>query len=223
MSPPLFLFPNQAEFNRVLPKSKIYEHARPTRSIQELFVAQVEKIVWKYKLSPETINLPASPNVPEIQIFSVSLKTTELSESVLRTIDNAIPFPIFFELSHGKQIKPIAAYKRPNNADSTKWIVDDYFDMSWQPLEISRDPLPVALDLASLYEQLLRRHISLPARSGESLKDQVQRANVIRTKESQSRKLETRIQQEIQFNRKVELNRELRELKNELNSLLGPL
>lgn len=221
MSRALFVYPKKAEFNRVLPKSKIYEHARPSRSIRERFVAEVDQIVWKYKLAPETVNLPARPGVPEIQVFSVSLRAGELSESVLRTIDKAIPYPLFFELSHGGRIKSTAAFKRPSDADSAKWVVDAYFETPWKPIEADRQPLPVALDLFVLYEQLLRRHISLPARPGESLKAQVERASAIRVKEAECRKLEVRLQQEPQFNRKVELNRELRSLRKELNSLLG--
>jgi len=221
MSGALFAYPKQAEFNRVLPKSKIYEHARPSRSVRERFVAEIDQIVWKYKLSPETVNLSARPGVPEIEVFSVSLRTGDLSESVLRTIDKAIPFPIFFELSHGERIKSTAAFKRPSDADSAKWVVDAYFETAWQPVDLPRASIPVALDLLGLYEQCLRRTIPFPALPGESLKAQVERINSIRGKQAECRKLEARLQQEKQFNRKVELNRELRTLKNELNSLLG--
>lgn len=221
MSGALFAYPPQAELNRGLPKSKIYEHARPSRSIRERFVAEVDQIVWRYKLAPETVNLPTRPGVPEIQVFSVTLRTGELSESVLRTIDTAIPYPILFELSHGGQIKSTAAYKRPSDADSAKWVVNAYFETDWQSVDNPREPLPVALDLSRLYEQLLQRLIPFPARPGESLKEQVERANAIRNKKVESQKLESRLRQEKQFNRKVELNRELRTLRTELDSLLG--
>lgn len=217
----LFAYPKQAAFGRLLPKTKIYEYAKPSRRVRETFVKEVDQIVWQFKLSPETVNLPARPGVPEIQVFGIQLRTEQLSEVVLRTIDRAITFPIFFELSFGDRIKCTAAYKRPSDADAGKWVVDAYFEMDWQSANVARESLPVALDLAALYEQLLRRHISLPARKGESLKAQVERANSIRAKQGECRKLETRLQQERQFNRKVELNRELRALTQELDSLLG--
>jgi hypothetical protein len=221
MSSALFAWPRQAEFNRVLPKSKIYEYARPSRSIRQQFIDEVDQIVWKYKLAPETVNLPSRPGVPEIEVFSVSLRTRELSESTLRTIDKAIPFPILFELSYDGQIKSTAAFKRPSDADAAKWVVDAYFETPWQPVEHPREPLPVALDLLGLYEQLLRRQMALEARPGESLKALVERSNHIQRKKSEYNKLETRLQQEKQFNRKVELNRELRRLRSELDSLMG--
>jgi len=71
----LFAYPKQAEFGRVLPKNKIYEHSGANTRLKELFVAQVEQIVWRYKLAPETINLAAKPGVPEIQVFAIQLKT----------------------------------------------------------------------------------------------------------------------------------------------------
>ena len=103
--PSLFTFPKSAAFGKVLPKNKIYEHSGANTRLKELFVEQVEQIVWQYKLAPETINLPARPGVPEIQIFSIQLKTAELHGDVLRCIDGAIPYPIVFELAFdGKSI-----------------------------------------------------------------------------------------------------------------------
>jgi len=220
----LFQFPQKAEFGRVVPKSKIYEHARPTRSVRQRFVDEVSQIVWQYKLSPETINLPARKAVPEIQVFGITLKSEELSESVLRAIDKAIPFPILFELTsvgskQQERINTVMAYKRPSDAETSGWVVDAYFESGWQSASTARQPLPVASHLGGLYEQLLRTLITLPAREGESLRKQVERIAAIRSKESQRKKLEQQLKREPQFNRKVELNGQLRRLKDKLDSL----
>ena len=53
----------------MLPKNKIYEHSGANTRLKDLFVEQVEQIVWQYKLAPETINLPAKPGVPESSGF----------------------------------------------------------------------------------------------------------------------------------------------------------
>ncbi|HEY3442233.1 MAG TPA: DUF4391 domain-containing protein [Paludibaculum sp.] len=93
VNPPMFDYPKQAEFNHVIPKAKIYSFAKPTRAVRDRFVSQVAEIVWKYKLSPETVNLPARHGIQEIQIFAVALKAAELAEDVLRAMDRAIPSP----------------------------------------------------------------------------------------------------------------------------------
>ena len=190
----MFAYPQQAAYGKVLPKNKIYQHARPTRRVQQLFVDQVKRIVWQYKLSPETTNLPARPGVPEIHLFTIELKAGELDEAVPRCIDKAITFPIFYEIVFEDRIKEMAAYKRPSDADSSKWVVGDYFDTDWHQSDAERLPLPVSVDMTVLYEQMLRRLMPLPPRNGETLKAHAERLGEIRNKELQCHKLETRLQ-----------------------------
>lgn len=216
----MFAYPKQAEFNRVLPKSKIYAHAKPSKAVKGLFVSQIGEIVWKYKLSPETINLPARHGITEIQVFEIALKGEELDEDVLRTIDRAIPFPILFQLTHADSIRFATCYKRPSDADTSKWVIEAYFHTDWfHPSSFILHPLPVALDLASLYEHLIRRHLPLPQRSGESIRDHVARHTAIQAKEKECQQMEARLNREKQFNRKVEMNAALRSLRAELDSL----
>ena len=219
MIPALFDFPPQAKVGRVLPKSKIYQHGRVSAALRERFVRQVEQITWQYKLAPETINLPARAGIEEIEIFDVALKTDVLDEDVLRAIDRAIPLPIVFQLQHGQRTRMAAAYKRPSAAEAGKWVIDSYFAGAWQPTTAERRPLPIALDLHSLYEQLLRSLLPQAARPGESLAEQVERLTRLRSRQNEYSKMEARLHKEIQFNRKVALNAQLRELKTEIDQL----
>ena len=216
-------YPKQAAFGRTLPKNKIYEHSGANTRLKDLFVEQVEQIVWQYKLAPETINLPAKPGVPELQIFSIQLKTSELNLDVLRCIDGAVQFPIIFELSRGDQqrgqTQVIAAYKRPNESDASRWVLSDYFATVWLPIDCERVAMPLALDLGGLYEQVLHRLISTPARQQESLADLVSRVELVAAKRREVEKAASRLAKEKQFNRKVEINAELRKLKTELQEL----
>lgn len=224
----MFAYPQQAEVNRPVPKNKIYAHAKPSRSIRDRFVSQVAEIIWKYKLAPETVNIPAkgpaNGNVQEIQVFEIVLKGRELAEDVLRTLDKAIPSLLFFELTFDGRVKFAAAYKRSSEANSRKNVVEAYFESPWQPANEARPPLPVALDLAALYEQMLHRHMlaspmALAPRPDEQLQSMADRASLIRATENECRKLEARIKKEIQFNRKVDLNSTLRARRAELARL----
>lgn len=217
--PALINYPKQATFGRVLPKNKIYEHSGANTRLKDLFVEQVEQIVWQYKLAPETINLPAKPGVPEVQVFRVVLKTGELSVDVLKCIDGAVQFPIVFELEHEGKIKVIAAHKRPSQADATKWVVSDYFATAWIPANSQRADMPVVLDLAGLYEALLQRLIPLAPRDQESFTALVERLAGVRAKQREIEKVRAKLAKEKQFNRKVEINSELRRLEDELEKL----
>ncbi|HED2911753.1 TPA: DUF4391 domain-containing protein [Enterobacter hormaechei subsp. steigerwaltii] len=212
-------YPKQAVFGRTLPKNKIYEHSGANTRLKDLFVEQVEQIVWQYKLAPETINLPARLGVPELQIFSIQLKASELNLDVLRCIDGAVQFPIIFELSFDGRTKVIAAYKRPNESDASRWVLSDYFATTWLPSDCERAAMPLALDLGGLYEQLLHSLISTPARLQESLADLVARVELVAAKEREVEKIASRLAKEKQFNRKVEINAKLRMLKIELEEL----
>lgn len=220
----LFAYPKQAEFGRVLPKNKIYEHSGANTRLKDLFVEQVEQIVWRYKLAPETINLAAKPGVPEIQIFAIQLKTSELHRDVLRCIDGAVQFPIVFELTQGQgaeaRTQVVAAYKRPSEADSANWVCSDYFESGWMPATSERAPLPLALDLGGLYGQMLQRLVPIAARAHESLPDLIARTEAVQSKSREVAKTEARLAKEKQFNRRVEINSTLRQLKTELNQLI---
>jgi hypothetical protein len=214
----MFNCPVKAEFNRILPKIKIYANAGPSKKVKAMFVEQVEEIVWKYKLSRDTVNLPPRDGYTEIQIFEISLKETELAPEVLRVIDRAIPYPIFYRLRHGDLVKRVAAYKRPA-ADSTKWVLGTYFETGWSDAGDADSPLPVALDIKSLYEQMLFAYIDLPPRSGESLEDLVLRIGQIRKLQRELKALKVKMNKEKQFNRKVELNAHARTLQARLDKL----
>ncbi len=222
----LFAWPSQAAVGRAVAKSKIYAHAKPTAALRALFVDQVESITWAYKLSPETINLPAKPAVPEIEVFEVALKLPDVSHSVLRCIDKAMPRPILFNLRFEGHTQPVAAYKRPSDAAHhqgglpvSQWVLGDYHAAPWQKDGESRPALPMALDLQSLYEQLLRQHLAAPSRAGETLRDQLDRLAALAAKQAAAAKLEARLNAEKQFNRKVEINSQLRTIRTELEAL----
>jgi len=82
------------------------------------------------------------------------------------------------------------------------------------------DEAPIALDLHNLYEQLLRSLLPQAARPGESLPKQVERLTRLRSMQNEYRKLEARLHKEIQFNRKVALNAELRKIGADMQNLV---
>ena len=228
--PALIDYPERARVGRVVPKNRIMVSGAPGRRVRDQLTTQVARITWQYKLAQETLNLKGSKAVPEIQIFRLALKPAGVSDDlpveVLKCIDRAIGFPLIFELSSSREegaprdaIRVAATYKRPSEADASKWVIDNYFATDWLPADTSRAPLPVALDLPRLYEQLLRELLPIQARPGESMAALLERHGRITAKQRECRRLEARIQREKQFNRKVDLNRQLRALKAELDTL----
>lgn len=214
-----FDYPMGAAFGRVVPKNKIYEHAGAGATLKDLFITQVDQIVWKFKLAPETINLAATRSVSEIQIFAISLRRADLDLDVLRTIDRAIPFPLIFELSWLSKRKVVAAFKRPSEADSTKWVVSEYFETGWVEEVAPRQGLPVALNLGTLYEHMLTALMPTQATADEDIQARVLRIEAIRAKTREVDRIKVRLDREKQFNKRVAINAELRAAKQQLVEL----
>jgi hypothetical protein len=217
----LFEYPRGAALGRVVPKARIYEHAGADSALRDLFVEQVDQIVWRFKLAPETLNLSATRSVPEIQVFEIALRAGMLDEDVLRAIDRAIPFPLIFELTHAGMRRASAAFKRPSEADNSRWVVSDYFAAEWEVEDAPRQPLPVALNLGSLYDRMLSALMPAPAQADEDIQARVERMEAIRAKEREVERIRARLTREKQFNKRVAINAELRAARIELEQLTG--
>lgn len=217
-----YTFPDKALVNRNIPKTKFYEHASISRAVKDAFVSQIQQINWAYKLSPETTNLVAVKGLFEIQVFNIQLKTPELDNGVLLSIDKAIPHPIFFQLFYEDRMRVAMAYKRMNESDDTKWVIEQYLSSQWlamAEIELLKTPLPIALNLGGLYEQMLKALMPIPANEGENIKAQTERLSQITQKQKEIAQLQSKMRNEKQFNRKVEMNNQLKLLETELSKL----
>ena len=232
-------WPRAAAFGRVIPKNKIYDNAGANTALKEIFVREVEQIVWSYKLAPETVNLAAARQVTEIQIFRINARTAKLDQEVLSAIDKAIPFPLIFEVVHGDRVRLTAAYKRPSESDSSRWVFSEYFNGDWVPEGEQLTAFPIALDMGMLYERLLEPLVAgetaqLIASLGGMLEPFLSRANLdkpvtleeriaqakaIKAKARHVERIRSRLAREKQFNKRVAINAELRLARQELQQL----
>lgn len=215
----LFQWPPQTVLGRTLTKKKLFEQSPASATVRDLFSRQVDKIIWQAALAERTVNLPKSPEVPEIQIFRLHLKGRELHGDVLRFLDRAIPFPLIFELREGDEARMAAAHKRPGPTADHRWIVGDYYYGHWRSLDVERQPLPLALDLKSLYAALLAPLLPSPARQGENLGQTAERLAQIASLEKKITRLEARLSSEKQFKFRVEMNGQIQALRLELAEL----
>lgn len=218
----LFAYPESARFARIIPKTKFYTHASLRAPVKRLFVTQVDQISWLYKLAPETINVPATPLVNEIQIFGITLKQGLLDAEVLRSIDASIPYPIIFELAYGDALQVWAAYKRPHLHDDEQWQVSDYFWSDWYSAHDARIPIPIAIDLERLYGHLIAPLLPYSARIGERLSQHIVRLEQITQTQRAIARLQKRLRDEKQYNRKLQYHHELQTLTHTLSTLTTP-
>lgn len=221
----LYRWPPATRFGRVVPKNKFYEHGTITPAVRRSFVDQVQRITWANKLSPETLNLPGDDQVGEIQVFQIDAKDDDVNDAVLRAIDRSIPSPIIFEVHRGQAggpdehvlVRMTAIHKRQDRRTPTSSV---YSSTDWLPANTERRPLPTATSLRTLYIDLLAPLSGVPTEPGEGLDDVIDRVEDVHRLERDIERLLGRIRKEPQFNRKVELRRELKNKQAELAELM---
>lgn len=235
----LYQFPVSAAVNRAIPKNKLYQQGSANTKLKQLFVDEVDQIIWAYKLSASTLNLQTNTDLQEVQIFRIKSRLSEVNLSIIKYIDKLIPTPIIFEVVHGDKVKVIATYKRASQSDHSKVVTDQYYESDWLT-DSQRQPLPVVLNLSDLYshliEQLLPKFdgsettINTKEALGATEADNSVEVNVditaklkkvqqVQALTKQVEQLTNKIKREKQPNRQILLNVELNKLKQQLNDL----
>lgn len=216
----MFNLPEKTIYNKKIPKNKLYEKIKANTKLKNKFINQIDYILWKHKLSKQTINIEPTDEIQEMQIFEVYLKQKYLDKEVLESIDRVIPYPILYVLKYQEQAKLVIAYKERNKNDENKFVIDSYYESAWQDLnEISLHL--TGLNLQAVYEQVIRGLISVDVNKNESIKITIQKQKQINSLEKEIIRLEAKVKNEKQFNKKVKLNIQLQKKKNELNKLLA--
>jgi len=216
----MFQLPSSTLVNRKIPKNKFYEKLQANHHLKELFTEQVESIIWKHKLSRDTIRLDPKDDIEEIQIFEVHLKEKSYSPELLRSIDKAIPYPILHVLMVEGHAKLAIAYKERNQTDDNRSVVRSYHETDWQPVERIELNILQGLDLKAVYENIIRQLLPIKVKPEIELSAVLERQSQIDKLTQECERLESKIRAEKQFNKKVELNMELQRKRKELKQLL---
>lgn len=214
--------PKSTEFNRRIPKQKFYENISVSPTLKRVFIDQIKVIYWRNKVAATTMNLAAGDTVTELEVFEIKLNGQQLDESVLRQIDKEIPYHILFLLEYDGKYQAWTAYKEAAASGSNAFKVGTYYHTDWIP----EDELPLkveGLSIDKVYENFVRQIAGDALRSEEgkteSLKESVERDNRRQELEKQIAALQTKVRKERQLNKQVQLNTELKKLKNELEKI----
>lgn len=205
------------EFNERIPKQKFYENMDVTSELKKKFAEQIRIIYWKKKIASTTINLEKGRNIAEIEVFELKLNTMQFDENILLQIDKGIPYHILFLLEYEGKYQAWIGYKE---IDDKKIRVSQYYHTQW----LDEKSLPCkmeGLDMDSVYENFVRQIAGdeLEHKEGNSLKEDILRAEAKKKLTGQINALQTKIRKEKQFNKKVELNKKLKELKIVYNEI----
>lgn len=208
--------PTSTDYNKRIPKQKFYDNISVTPAMKRIFIDKIKSIYWRNKIAPTTINLAAGDYVTEIEIFEIKLEEQNLEESVLRLIDREIPYHIVFLLEYDGLYQAWTAYKESAIGGKNAFKVDSYYHTDW----LIEDDIPLlveGLNIDSVYENFVRQIAGdFFSERDLSLKESVCKSNKRKELQKKILKLETQVRNEKQFNKQVELNDSLKQIKKEL-------
>jgi len=217
-------------------KKLFYENADLSASDKSLFTDVIDKITWVYCLKPETINIaPFKDDVrdyPEVEVIEVSVdkdyKLKRIAEIIMRTI----PYPmlLIFKWEDKKQL--YVAHQRLSQSDSSKNTIEEFISTDWldgdnalfAKLDIRQMRFTNfftlysdIVDAISIYKvsDVIDYNASITGAEARALSTQIEEID------GQITSLRARLKKESQFNRKMELNIEIKRLEQNKNKLLG--
>ena len=202
-------FPEKTFFNRVIPKAKFYEKLPVTQAVKNCFVNEIAGIVWRNKLSAETLNVQPGSRVQELEVIEISLKGESLNDSVLKVIDKGIPYQLLFLLKRGEEYQLCMGYKETETSAVKEYFKTDWMTFEALPLQIS------GLTLDEVCDNFIRHiHGSLQTNINADLKTELAESKEQEKLQKRIALLEKKLLTEKQFKKQMAIRAELLELKN---------
>lgn len=204
-----FTLPKQSYVHKVVPKSKFFSRAKVNTKLKQEFVDLVQRITWEHKLAVDTLGIQKTEAVEEIQIFKLELKKRSVPKNVLKVIDKTIPYPILFTLRYGNQTAYAISLKVAGDERYyiSKWGTDVAFRFTGRNLE-------------TVYQGLVSALMEQPVSTEAGFATMVETDKKRVVLEREIAALKSKIRNEKQFSKKVELNHQLQAKKSNLESLI---
>ena len=213
-------FPEYTKVGRIIAKENFYGNI--DTATKNLFQSEISRIIWEYKLAPNTINLPAK-KWPEIEVFRIILKNGEIPEKVLKAIDSAIPYPILFLIEKGSIEKAAICYKEQSQKDENTAKVDTYFYTEWNDEKLQNikiDGLNIDTVFSNFVRQIAGDKLTSAKKTNEetpkSIKEDVEALKEREKIMKQIAALDRKIKAEPSLGKKQELAEERYRLKQQL-------
>ncbi len=202
-------FPEGTACNKILQKKTFYEKLSFNAVQKSLFVNEIEKIIWRNKLSSSTLNLQPGKRVTELQVLEVVLKRQSICFPALKLLGKGIPYHLLFLLRLGDQVSACIGYRETAEAP-----VQEFFHTGW--MTFAELPLQVlGLTMDDVYDNFIRQiHQGLEEHETVPLTEAIRAAGRKQQIEKQLARLEKQARTEKQPRRKFDLIQEIRRLEN---------
>ena len=213
----MFNLPASTLINKIVPKNAFDQYTNYRQ--KRLFSDLVSRIVWLHKISFETVNLQGK-EVQEIQIFTIELKEKLEIGQIVQIIDRAVPYHIIFVIGFKEEryISVSAKHLHPQNDD--KAVIDYTFTSEWFEKDENSYQILLKGSLDQVFKDFCKQFTSNYFKENKTISEVVDMQKKIDRLMKDIENVKSAIAREKQFNRKVELNMNLKNLEETLLNIL---
>lgn len=226
-----------------IPKKIFYQQGNLSRDDEKIFVDFIDKIEMSYVLDSSNINIDVfineEYNYSAIGYMKISLKKKEKIDKISKIIQSNIPNPLVIVFEYDNKVCISSSLKKVNKSDSSKVVVEDINITPWIDLHNIDDNSEKflnsiklsSLDYSNFYNfykmiddkiytfknlEVIEQYKEYDNQSIEGTKEIIEKINDYN---EQLKKIVAKIKKESQFNKKMKLNLEANNIKNNINCL----
>lgn len=195
--------------DKIVPKNSFDEYA--TTKHKKLLTSVVARIKWLHKLSNQTVNLQAK-DVIEIQVFELELKEQTNINDLLLLINRVIPYPILFVLRFNEEVMYSISKKHTHPTNENQAVVDWTFSTSWKNVVEDEFEISLSNSLDSVFQEICFKISGKNQGKEKNIDELIEKEQRLKQLNYSIEKITASMNKCKQFNKKVELNRQLQEL-----------
>lgn len=211
-------YPQSTIVNRVVPKTMFYKFMEVNPRMKTRFVNDVVNITWLYKLAASTLNVTDVEDMKEIEVFVVNLKQPDCPTDLFSFIDTNMPHHIVFVLVHDNHAMLLINYKDWADDTHTKFKITQAFTSPW----VSLDRLLLQIEgqsLPRIYDNFVAQVSGIGEHKAGCMADIVALKKQIAAVEAELKSLEKRMRKEPLLDRQMQMNKQVKAKRKELDSL----
>ena len=211
-------FPTSTIVDSVVPKTKFYHFMEVNPRMKAHFVNDVESIRWLYKLSPDTLNVTASEEMPEVEVFVATLKQADCPTDLFTFIDIHMPRHLLFVLQYGQNSMLLINYKQWKDDTHTAFKITQMFASPW----VSTADLRLDIDgqsLQHIYDNFVAQVGGIGRHRKGSMEEIVALRQRIAKETKELEQLEKRMRREQQVDIQMRMHTEVRNKREAIKEL----
>lgn len=222
-------YPQSCIVDRVVPKTMFYKFMDVNPRMKAHFVNDVVSITWLYKLSAQSLNVTDSADMKEIEVFVAQLKGSDCPPDLFSFIDCNMPHHIVFILTYEDNAMMLINYKEwsplpasPFRGGERAFRIIKTFTSPWVKIEDVQLPVQ-GQSLNRIYDNFVASVSGIGEHKAGAMAEIVELKQRIAKMEAELKSLQAKVRKEKQFNIQMEMNKQVKAKRKELDLLKSKL